>query len=59
MKLFKLIRIIYYYFLKDKTYPIHLYNMYGSEGHSPDRQYVNNLIKVHGFWVAVKIIINN
>ena len=42
---------------QDKTYPAYLYNIYGSEGHSPDRQYVDNLIKINGFWNAVKIII--
>ena len=51
--------VMWRYLWQRKTYPVYLYNLYGSEGHSPDRYYVDNLIKVNGFWTAVKIIIAN
>ena len=51
--------VMWRYLLQRKTYPAYLYNMYGSEGHSPDREYVDKLIKANGFWTAVRIIIAN
>lgn len=45
-------RVISFYAFKPKSYPAHLYNIYGSEGHSPDRDYVDKLIKENGFWKA-------
>lgn len=50
--------IICKYLFQSKFYPTYLYNVYGSEGHSPDRQYVDKLIKKHGFWKTTYLILN-
>ena len=40
------------YAFRSKDYPVYLYNLYGSEGHSPDRRAVHKMIESGGFWDA-------
>ena len=49
-KIKKLIQVMRIYLFKSKKYPNILYNIYGSEGHSSDREYVDNMIEKYGFW---------
>jgi hypothetical protein len=48
----KTLQVIWEYAFQDKRYPVLLYNMYGSEGHGPDRLKVDEMIKKDGFWLS-------
>ena len=47
------------YLWQDKAYPYFLYNIYGSEGNSTDRERVNNILDNHNIWTAIRIIYAN
>lgn len=54
----KTVQVIFRYAFQDKRYPVLLYNLYGSEGHSPDRLAVDEMIKEKGFWGTAYKLLN-
>ena len=47
------------YLWQDNAYPSFLYDIYGSEGNSLDRERVNDILNKNNLWTAIRVIYAN